>query len=139
MMALAVLIFSEGFGGGEKQLYSNLQGFINSAYNFVPNPKVAIKSNKNIMQRAKLLRGLVYTLALFLFVRVHYISNFALFRRRHIILLYSRTVCPEQEKPQIRRQMSLRTYLKYKRSILGWFGQPGSTVKKKLGPIMSNF
>ena len=29
--------------------------------------------------------------------------------------------------------MSLGTYLKYEKSILGWFGQPGSTVKKKFG------
>ena len=57
--------------GPETQLYSNLQGFINSAYNYVPNPKVAIKSNNSIMQRDKLLKGFaLYTLALFLLLYV---------------------------------------------------------------------
>jgi hypothetical protein len=42
--------------------------------------------------------------------------------------------------PQIRRQMSLGTYLKYEKSILGcglWVGL--DCEKKRFGPIMSNF
>jgi hypothetical protein len=35
--------------------------------------------------------------------------------------------------------MSLGTYLEYEKSILGWFGQAGSIVKKSLGAVMSNF
>jgi hypothetical protein len=35
---------------------------------------------------------------------------------------------------QIRRQMSLGTFLKYEKSILGWFGQPGQYCEKKFGP-----
>ena len=39
---------------------------------------------------------------------------------------------------QIRRQMSLGTYLEYEKSILGWFGQPGQYCEKKsLGRLQS--
>ena len=41
--------------------------------------------------------------------------------------------------PEIRRQMSLGTYFWYDWSILGWYGQSGSTVKESLETIMSNF
>ena len=47
--------------------------------------------------------------------------------------------CNDVPEAQIREQMLVLDILWYKKSILGWFGQPGSTVKKSLGPIMSNF
>ena len=42
------------------------------------------------------------------------------------------------EVPQIREQMLVPDILWYEKSILGWFGQSGSTVKKSLGLIMSD-
>ena len=49
---------------------------------------------------------------------------------------YVNTVTFGQRVP---KSNCLGTYLQFEKSILDWFGQPGSTLKKKFGPIMSNF